>query len=115
MYNKESVYRWRAKNPAYKPNPTTRKRADVKINQKRHELLAELKHRPCTDCGGWFNPWQMDFDHLDRKTKLGHVSQMKGVKAIILESKKCEVVCSNCHREREHKRFKTSGGVYVQR
>lgn len=73
----------------------------------RAALIVAAKARPCTDCKGIFNPWQMDFDHLDAATKSNNVGTLAScgtVADIIAEIKKCEVVCSNCHRNRTHQR-----------
>lgn len=69
-------------------------------------LLAELKARPCTDCGGIFPPYVMDFDHLDSAEKLFDVGRARrsGLSAIKREIAKCELVCANCHRIRTYKR-----------
>lgn len=71
------------------------------------------KQRPCTDCKGTFNPWVMDFDHLEGKKKVAGISQLvqqaKSKKVIEEEMAKCELVCANCHRERTHRRRTGAG------
>ncbi len=46
----------------------------------------------------------MDFDHRDRTTKKFEIGQYVSwsMKSIMTEVEKCDVVCSNCHRERTH-------------
>src|SRR5690349_8514321 len=63
--------------------------------------LRELRNVPCADCGGRFEPHQMDFDHRDPKQKLfnigsaaGHLRSDEALRAEVL---KCEIVCANCH------------------
>lgn len=70
------------------------------------KLLTLLKTRPCTDCKGWFEPCQMQFDHRDRTTKSGLVSDFLRVstKRLLEEVAKCDVVCANCHALRTHVR-----------
>ena len=66
-------------------------------------LLAKLKKKPCTDCGGSFPPECMDFDHLDPSTKLFQVSGgglTRNLESWMAEIEKCELVCANCHRIR---------------
>jgi L-lysine 2,3-aminomutase len=48
----------------------------------------------------------MDFDHLDDSEKLDDVSRLTRFtkKKLLTEIAKCDVVCSNCHRERTHQR-----------
>jgi hypothetical protein len=68
--------------------------------------LNDLKRKPCADCGGIFNPWQMDFDHV-RGTKVENISKIIGNGSSRLlreELAKCEVVCANCHRQRTYLR-----------
>ena len=62
--------------------------------------------RNCTDCGNWYPPCVMDFDHLS--SKVDNVSKIvsKGSwDKLIDEIMKCELVCSNCHRIRTFTRF----------
>jgi hypothetical protein len=72
------------------------------------ELIAELKSGPCTDCGGRFPPFVMDFDHV-RGTKLGIISRMGTGRMAwaktLAEVEKCDVVCANCHRLRTQLRM----------
>lgn len=70
------------------------------------ELLAEWKAVPCADCKRTFPPWAMDFDHVSG-TKLRNVSQAArlGLKHLMEEAAKCEVVCANCHRQRTRSRL----------
>jgi hypothetical protein len=72
-------------------------------------LVAELKSQPCTDCGGHFPHFVMDFDHV-RGTKQGIISRMSKGRAalakILDEIDKCEIVCANCHRLRTQARLK---------
>ena len=74
--------------------------------EKRREI-ARLKSVPCTDCGGKFPYFVMDFDHRDGEEKLGNVSSMVVVwswKRLLAEIAKCDVVCANCHRIRTARR-----------
>jgi 5-methylcytosine-specific restriction endonuclease McrA len=64
--------------------------------------LNEVKEsQPCTDCGVDYPYYVMDFDHIRDKTieinKLINSCSMTKLKA---EIAKCEIVCSNCHRQR---------------
>ncbi len=68
-------------------------------------FIREAKNRPCADCGIAYMYEVMDFDHVNGK-KTKNVSLMLGttVKQLKAEIAKCDVVCANCHREREHGR-----------
>jgi len=70
-------------------------------------ILMQKLGKPCMDCKQLLNPWQMDFDHRNAKTKLNSVSQMKDKsKTLILaEIAKCDLICSNCHRNRTWRRL----------
>lgn len=71
--------------------------------------ISEIKKSPCVDCNKKYPPYVMDFDHLDPNTKVISVSGaiMKGwsLNKVLEEVKKCDLVCSNCHRERTHQRL----------
>lgn len=71
--------------------------------------IQEYKNsRPCVDCGESYPYWIMEFDHLDPKLKLFGVSRFptKGDSLELVKSEidKCELVCSNCHKNRTHMR-----------
>ena len=69
------------------------------------KLLAELRTVPCLDCGRTFPFFVMQFDHRDPREKKYLVSQMvgrAGTESILAEVAKCDIVCSNCHRERTY-------------
>lgn len=59
------------------------------------------------DCGVSYPYYVMDFDHRDPTTKESIVNRLVGCgswKRLRAEVDKCDVVCSNCHRERTHSR-----------
>jgi hypothetical protein len=65
-----------------------------------------LKMAPCVDCKIQYPPYVMDFDHLhDKEFTISSVKADKGKQKVLDEIKKCELVCSNCHRIRTHKRL----------
>lgn len=70
------------------------------------EWVRSFKEKPCTDCGQSYPYYVMDFDHLPEFKKSFHMAHawMKAKQTVLDEVKKCEVVCSNCHRERTHQR-----------
>jgi hypothetical protein len=73
------------------------------------ERVALLKSGPCTDCGGVFPPYVMDFDHRVGEEKFEGVSSLVGRTAtwevIEAEIAKCDLVCANCHRIRTYTRM----------
>lgn len=69
-------------------------------------VLDILKNSKCLDCGT--DDYRVfEFDHV-RGLKLNNVSSMisggYGIKKILEEISKCEVVCANCHRIRTFER-----------
>lgn len=66
---------------------------------------------PCADCGGFFPPVAMDFDHTGKKNKsiAGMVSKSYKKELILEEIKLCEIVCACCHRVRTQKRKQNHG------
>lgn len=83
--------------------------AQAKLRDKQLDALIN-KHKavPCADCGVEYPPYVMDFDHLGEEEKEFNISYMRRHKMafakIEAEIAKCEVVCSNCHRERTNTR-----------
>jgi hypothetical protein len=65
------------------------------------EFLRELRRVPCADCGGRFEPYQLDFDHRDPATKSFAVmtgrAMLMSRDRLLKEVAKCDVVCANCH------------------
>jgi len=72
--------------------------------KRNQELLRTQKRRPCADCGVSYPHYVMDFHHRDPSEKDVTPGTLKGAhwseKRILAELAKCDVVCSNCHRER---------------
>lgn len=79
-------------------------------NKKRYTLAREtidqLKNTHCADCGVHYPSWVMDFDHV-RGKKIFNIAKMTYQKPSLIkqEAAKCDVVCSNCHRQRTHDRL----------
>ena len=93
-----------ARQPEYykaKALESTRERRDS-IRQ----MIRSAKDRPCADCGKSYPYYVMDFDHIVGKKRfdVGRGLSNRTVADIEEEIAKCEVVCANCHREREHLR-----------
>ena len=81
----------------------THRRTEKWQRDKIRRFLDQLKTATaCADCKRNYPPYVMDFDHLrDKKRAVSKCSSMTSVRAEIV---KCDIVCSNCHRERTHKR-----------
>ena len=94
---------------AAKKRAAWRKRRDEQM-----DLLIRLRQMPCMSCGGTFPVCAMEFDHRDGATKRGNVSQMAGdvrISILLEEIAKCDIVCTNCHRDRSFQRRSANAGV----
>ena len=81
--------------------------ARTRAREERFKLLVQQhKEVPCTDCGVQYPYYVMDFDHVqdDKVDVISRLWRKGNEEALLTELNKCEVVCSNCHRERTHKR-----------
>jgi hypothetical protein len=78
---------------------TTRKKGNQSKNR---AYIRKIKDVPCMDCGISYPYYVMDLDHRDPTTKYKSLGEMQKHPhdIVILEVAKCDVVCSNCHRER---------------
>ena len=77
--------------------------AKTRIRLRPVELLTTLRSVPCLDCGRSLPPVAMEFDHRNPSTKCGLVTHMPGRaldRRILEEVAKCDIVCTNCHRQR---------------
>lgn len=87
-----------------------------RLLEARYRFINQLKSLPCTDCNIAYHPFLMDFDHV-RGKKYRNISKMidhNSWKKVLKEIRKCEIVCSNCHRKRtlDRMRKKLSTGAY---
>lgn len=71
------------------------------------QFIADYKaSKPCMDCDMFYPYYVMDFDHLrDKVNNIAHMANMGSISKLKAEMEKCELVCSNCHRIRTHKRL----------
>jgi len=73
-------------------------------------MLNAVKDVPCADCGKRYPHYVMDFDHVRGKKEFS-IYRARQItmcrKRLAAEIEKCEVVCSNCHRQRTHERNPT--------
>lgn len=72
------------------------------------DVISSLKaNTPCSDCGQFYDPICMDFDHIHSKQfNISASFRTYGYSLITIlkEIEKCELVCSNCHRLRTKRR-----------
>lgn len=69
------------------------------------KFIMGCKQCPCFDCGKFYPFYVMEYHHRDPKTKIDNVSNMRNdsIQKVLEEINKCDIICSNCHRIREHK------------
>jgi len=105
VYMKRYGARWA------KANPEKRKEVEANYRKRRQALIDILKSEPCTDCGKTFLPCAMDFDHVrgKKKASIKDLTNGASMEALLAEIRKCELVCSNCHRIRTWTRRSTRG------
>lgn len=67
--------------------------------ENRQYVYDYLKNNPCVVCEE-YDPTVLEFDHIDRDSKLKAVSNMRyfSIDKIKEEISKCRVLCANCHR-----------------
>ena len=80
------------------------RRTDKARNLAFRQWLAELKDRPCDQCGGRFPSYVMQFHHRNSATKRKTVSEMAHSKReeVLEEIGKCDILCANCHAIKTH-------------
>lgn len=93
----------------YQLNKEKYKSRAVKHNKKARnkirQYIRECKNIPCMDCKKSFPHYVMDFDHLyDKKINVADIVKFCSMRMAKEEISKCEIVCSNCHRERTWQR-----------
>ena len=103
---KNPEFRERAKVYAKKHAPANQAFQKRKIARRKYWLSLYKIRKGCNICGWNFFASALEFDHIDRSTKKGNVSNMtKGtLKKLINEVRKCRVLCSNCHAGVTHGR-----------
>lgn len=78
------------------------RRNRVELYALKRKIINDAKNKQCMDCHQSYPTYVMDFDHREPSQKEFTISRvaLMSVKQLIIEIKKCDVVCSNCHRER---------------
>ena len=85
--------------------PPTGERTEYHRKRWRADMafLREVRDVPCAECGRYFGPEVMEFDHRDPAAKAFEVTRFVGRRsrqALEAEIAKCDIVCANCHRAR---------------
>ena len=94
-----SVCRQNKDGHEYRCRPCYRIRRNNHLTSKKLQLLA-LNGGECVICGYDKCPSALEFHHRDPTKKEFELSlSWKSLSSLIVESKKCALLCSNCHRE----------------
>lgn len=97
---KEKLSKYHAKWRSNSQNKFREKLSHAKSYDKIREIIENAKNVPCMDCKKRYKHYVMDFDHRDKTEKILNVGLSRSIKKTLEEIKKCDVVCSNCHRIR---------------
>ena len=97
----------------YKDNKQYYSDKSKNYKTKSKEFIWEIKcNSKCVVCG-YNNPASLDFHHRDPKVKEINISYICrygwSEERILKEIDKCDILCSNCHREFHHKEGSSSG------
>ncbi len=106
----------------FKPSETAARTSELQKHRERWrrrrkeqmDVLVRLRSMPCMSCGEAFPTCCMEFDHRDGVLKNGLVSRMAGrvkIATLLEEVAKCDIVCSNCHRDRSFHQRQSRAGV----
>jgi hypothetical protein len=81
-----------------------------RLKRLKQEYIRAHKIGPCVDCGHEYDFEAMDFDHRPGEPKRFNLTRgyQHSMAAINAELAKCDLVCSNCHRERTRRRRETA-------
>jgi hemerythrin superfamily protein len=72
----------------------------------RDKITMLKRNSPCKDCGKFYPPVCMDYDHKEggkvngRGSEVSNFAKQGRIQAALEEIEQCELVCSNCHRIR---------------
>jgi Na+-translocating ferredoxin:NAD+ oxidoreductase RNF subunit RnfB len=78
-----------------------RRQAQARHTAKKRDYVRKMKGRACVGCWLYFPPEKLHFHHRDPSTKSFNVMEghSRSYAAIDAEIDKCDVLCSDCHRD----------------
>lgn len=85
----------------------SRREITMRYRHKKQAYVQSKKDVPCADCGIKYPHYVMDFDHVRGEKEFPlceAANKAPSMARINAEIAKCDVVCSNCHRERTFQR-----------
>ncbi len=107
MPYKDPIKQKEAQHRSYLKNIEKNKEKNKTYREKVREYVRLQKESdPCTDCGKYFPYYVMEYDHLHSKiNSVAKIVSNGTMNQVIEEIKKCELVCSNCHKVRTWSRM----------
>lgn len=101
--------RLRSSTTSRAPAPAVTPRPDPKLIEQVRDYVREFKkhYNVCADCDREYPPYVLEFDHVDPSQKrfnIGNAKSVPSMEALIEEINGADLVCSNCHKIREHER-----------
>lgn len=98
----------KAQHESYLRNKDSYKQRRTDRRTMLRKLVDDLKAQtPCLDCGIHYPAYVTDYHHRDPEMKDQSISKLvadlRAVDRILAEIDKCDLLCANCHRIREHK------------
>lgn len=104
----ERAYYREYRRKQYQQGGTQKEKHLARVKARREKIwawyISQKDMKPCTDCGIPYRYYVMDWDHLEDKTFNAGRAATYSLKRLQEEIAKCELVCSNCHRERTYRR-----------
>lgn len=100
LKNREYVKRHYDNNPEY-----YRERNRI-VRKRKTDWLRSLKENAvCLECGKKYPHYVLEFAHRNPEDKADSVTRMSslGWKRIKEEVSKCDILCANCHLERDYR------------
>lgn len=84
-------------------------RNGVSYKQKQQFVRNLKDNKICLDCKRTYRYWMLDFDHRPGTIKICEMShcyhKLHTQEAILNEASKCDIICTNCHRDRTFMRM----------
>lgn len=99
---------------SYHLGPNQKQKTNIRSQKRRSEIRAIIgkikEESGCIDCKIKYPYFILEFDHV-RGVKFDNIGFMvtsSTIEEILEEIKKCDIVCSNCHRVRTQNRKKSA-------
>tara|TARA_R100000458_G_C8009269_1_gene74083 strand:+ start:63 stop:488 length:426 start_codon:yes stop_codon:yes gene_type:complete len=96
--------RWSSQEAFERRRLRTNSRNSFRMRRRRHWLTKYKLYKGCERCGYNEHGCALHFDHIDPSKKKKQVSTIikSTIKNLILEVRKCRVLCANCHAVKTH-------------